>query len=295
MENLVGDNIVTISRKKEKGVEKSIYFAEIDCPNFEQLGFDGTRKVDLISILDKAFNSHNKNFDNKNNIFIYDFENKNYIFNIIERTKDFVFGQLSTEKLYNDILQEYKDEDQKVIKSIIIKSFTFFYIDIKKKSLVYIGHKNLKNFNKVLTKYFEEYGKEFVKITFYGNKNLLQQIDKSQKLQSIEFQIADNGEISKSLDKTLEWDRNINSFIINIKVKHPTKPYVKAIILDSNKHKKISKPVLKFQDETFNDYISHLFDDYFTVKETVYISQVDLKGFGNIKEKLISATNKFMG
>lgn len=207
-----------------------------------------------------------------------------------------MFGQLSTEKVYNDILQEYKDEeDQKVIKSIIIKSFTFFYIDINKKSLVYIGHKNLKNFNKIFTKYFEDYGKEFVKITFYENKNLLQQIEKSQKLQSIEFQIADNGEISKSLDKTLEWDRNINSFIINIKVKHPTKSYVRTIILDNNKYKKISKPVLKFQDETFNDYISHLFDNYFTVKETIYISQVDLKGFGNIKEKLINATNKFMG
>lgn len=294
MENLIGDNIVTSSRKKEKGVEKSIYFAEIDCSNFEQYGLYGNRKVDLNSILNKVFSINNENYDEKNKVFIFDFENKNYVFNIIELTDDYFFGQLSTEKLYNDILQEYKDKDQKVIKSIIIKSFTFFYIDINKKYLVYIGHKDLKNFNKILSKYFEKYGKESIKITFYGNNNLLKKIEKSPKLQSIAFQIADNGEISKSLDKTLEWDRNINNFIINIKIKHPTKLYIKQIISDNNKHRKISKPVLKFQDETFNDYISHLFENYFTVKEKIFIGQVDLNGFGNIKEKLINATSKFM-
>lgn len=55
-----------------------------------------------------------------------------------------------------------------------------------------------------------------------------------------------------------------------------------------------TKPVIKFQDETFNDYVSHLFEDYFTVKETIYISQIDLKSFSKIKDTLMNATIKFM-
>ena len=205
-----------------------------------------------------------------------------------------MFGQLSTEKVRKDILEEYKD-DEKTIKSIIIKSFTFFYIDKIKRTLVYIGHKNLKNINKIFIKYFEEYANENILISFYGDKNLLEKIEKSKKLQSVDFQIADTGEISKTIDKTLSWDRNINNFIINIKVKHPTKHYIKQILSDKNKYQKISKPVIKFQDETFNEYISHLFENYFTVKETIYISQIDLNGFKTIKEKLTKATKKFMG
>lgn len=131
-------------------------------------------------------------------------------------------------------------------------------------------------------------------IKFYGDKNLIQKINKSQKLKSIDFQIADTGEISKTLDRTLSWDRNINNFIINIKVKHPAKTYAKQILSDKDKYQKIAKPVIKFQDETFNDYVSHLFEDYFTVKEKIYISQIDLKSFSKIKDTLMNATKKFM-
>lgn len=294
MENLVGDNIMSKKPKKEKGVEKAIYFANISCPNFEQFTIDGSsRKTSLSSIIKKSFNINNDNYDSKSQYFSFVFEGKSYAFKVLEEDENYLFGQLSTEKEYNDILEEYKSDD-KTLKSLIIKSFTFFYIDKNKKTLVYIGHKNLKNTIKIFVKYFEKYSNEPVIIKFYGDKNLIQKINKSQKLKSIDFQIADTGEISKTLDRTLSWDRNINNFIINIKVKHPTKTYVKQILSDKDKYHKIAKPVIKFQDETFNDYVSHLFEDYFTVKETIYISQIDLNSFSKIKDKLMNATIKFM-
>lgn len=295
MENLVGDNVVSKKPKKEKGVEKAIYFANISCSNFEQFTIDGlSRKTSLSSIIEKSFNISNDNYDSKNQYFYFVFESKSYAFKVLEDDESSIFGQLSTEKEYNDILEEYKSDDNKTLKSLIIKSFTFFYIDKNRKTLVYIGHKNLKNTIKIFVKYFEKYSNENVAIKFYGDKNLIEKINKSQKLKSIDFQIADAGEISKTIDQTLSWDRSINNFIINIKVKHPTKPYVKQMLADKNKYQKIAKPVIKFQDETFNDYVSHLFEEYFTVKETIYISQIDINGFSKIKEKLINATNKFM-
>ena len=295
MENLVGDNIMSKRPKKEKGVEKAIYFANISCPNFEQFTIDGlSRKTSLSSIIKNSFNINNDNYDSKNQYFSFVFEGKSYAFKVLEDDKNCLFGQLSTEKEYNDILEEYKSDDNKTLKSLIIKSFTFFYIDKNKRTLVYIGHKNLKNTIKIFVKYFEKYSNENVIIKFYGDKNLIEKINKSQKLKSIDFQIADTGEISKTIDQTLSWDRNINNFIINIKVKHPTKPYVKQILADKTKYQKIAKPVIKFQDETFNDYVSHLFEEYFTVKETIYISQIDINGFSKIKDKLIDATKKFM-
>lgn len=295
MENLVGDNIMSKRPKKEKGVEKAIYFANFSCPNFEQFTIDGlSRKTSLSSIIKNSFNINNDNYDSKNQYFSFVFEGKSYAFKVLEDDENCLFGQLSTEKEYNDILEEYKSDDNKTLKSLIIKSFTFFYIDKNKRTLVYIGHKNLKNTIKIFVKYFEKYSNENVIIKFYGDKNLIEKINKSQKLKSIDFQIADTGEISKTIDQTLSWDRNINNFIINIKVKHPTKPYVKQILADKTKYQKIAKPVIKFQDETFNDYVSHLFEEYFTVKETIYISQIDINGFSKIKDKLIDATKKFM-
>lgn len=296
MENLIGDNIMSKRPKKEKGVEKTIYFANISCPNFEQFTIDGSsRKASLSSIIKESFNINNNNYDSKNQFFSFVFEGKSYAFKILEDDANSLFGQLSTEKEYNDILEEYKSDDNKTLKYLIIKSFTFFYIDKNKKALVYIGHKNLKNTIKIFVKYFEKYSNENVIIKFYGDNNLIEKINKSQKLKSIDFQIADTGEISKTIDQTLSWDRNINNFIINIKIKHPTKPYVKQMLSDKNKYQKIAKPVIKFQDETFNDYVSHLFEEYFTIKETIYISQIDINGFSKIKDTLINATTKFMG
>ena len=68
MENLIGDNVTT-ERKREKGVEKSIYFANISCPDFEQFTIDGTtRKTSLPIILDTAFNMTNSNSIKRTNI-----------------------------------------------------------------------------------------------------------------------------------------------------------------------------------------------------------------------------------
>lgn len=123
----------------------------------------------------------------------------------------------------------------------------------------------------------------------------LKLFERSQKLQSIEFQIADNGgDISKSLDQTLNWDRNINSFSIYIKVKHPTKPLIREIIKDPNRHSKVKKPVLKFQDEEFNEYITHLFEDYFTVKTVLTLDDIDLQKYDKIKTKLVLALGNYV-
>ena len=124
---------------------------------------------------------------------------------------------------------------------------------------------------------------------------MLKKIERSQKLKSIEFQIADNGgDISKSLDQTLNWDRNINSFSIYIKVKHPTKPLIKEIVQDPNRHSKVKKPILKFQDEEFNEYITHLFEDYFTVKTVLTLDDIDLQKYDKIKTKLVLALGNYV-
>ena len=128
-ENLVGDNIPT-KKNKKKGVEKTIYFADISCSDFEQIGIDGNLKTNLLTILKKSFNENNSNFDNLDDKkFSFSFEGQNYFINIIEFCDEFCFGRLSTEKEYNDILQEYRVNND-IKKSIIINSFTFFYFEL---------------------------------------------------------------------------------------------------------------------------------------------------------------------
>lgn len=291
MENLIGDNVVT-EKKKEKGIEKHIYFSEIDCPSFEQFGMTGNKNVNLLEILKRIFDDKQSYFNGENFSFIC--ENKKYLINIIDSNEKYYFGKISTEKEYNDLLEEYKVDDENTKKSIIIKSFTFFYIDIKRKSLVYIGHKNLKNMNKIFTKIFTDYSHENVIVNYYGDKELLEKIVKSVKLQSIEFEMIDDGEIAKSLDKSLSWDRNVESYIVNVKIKKPSKHYVEKILKDKHKREKISKPVLKFQDELFNETISHLFEQSFSIKDVILIDEIDIVKFEKIKTKLIDAMNKYM-
>ena len=146
----------------------------------------------------------------------------------------------------------------------------------------------------MFSKYFETYGNETVKITFLGNSDLIKKVERSTKLQSIEFQVADNGDVSKSLDEVLSWTRDINSFEIQIKIKKPTKSYIKQIISDSSRLTKIKNPILKFQDESFNEYVSHLFDDYFTVKDIVSPSEIDVNNFEAIRNRLVKAMNNYM-
>ena len=282
--------------KKEKGVEKTIYFAKIACKEFEQFGLFGTRKVDLLTILNNSFNTSNSNYNPVDNNFSFTCDSQNYAISIIEQTDKFVFGKISTEKEFNDFLEEYQDgQNAKKLSSIIIKYFTFFYIDIEKKALVYIGQKGLKNINKLFVKYIEELTKEHVTIEFLGDSNLIEKVEKSTKLKSIEFQLMDNGEVSKSLDRTLNWNRDMNLFEIQIKVKTPTKKLVKEIILDKQSCTKIKNPILTLQDESFNEYVSHLFSNYFTVKDILNPNEIDLDKFETIKRRLISAMNKYMG
>lgn len=283
--------------KKEKGVEKTIYFAKIACKEFEQFGlFGNSRKVDLLTILNNSFDTSNRNYNAKDNNFTFTCDSQNYAISIIEQTDKFVFGKISTEKEFNDFLEEYQDgQNAKKLTSIIIKYFTFFYIDIEKKALVYIGQKGLKNINKLFMKYIEEFTKEQVIIEFLGDSKLIEKVEKSTKLKSIEFQLADNGEVSKSLDKTLQWNRDMNLFEIQIKVKTPTKSLIKEIISDKQSCVKIKNPILTLQDESFNEYISHLFTSHFTVKDILNPSEIDLDKFETIKRRLIAAMNKYMG
>ncbi len=295
MENLIGNN-VPMKKKKQRGLPKTIYFAKIDSPNFEQFGIFSNQKINLQTALERSFNSSNESFNADKGTFDCECDKQKYCIRIIEASDKYFFGEISTEREFDDLLEEYRDSsNDESIKSIIIKYFTFFYIDIEKKAIVYIGQKGLKNINKLLTKYITEYSKINISIHYLGNADLLKKIERSQKLQSIEFQIADNGgDISKSLDHTLNWDRNINSFSIYIKVKHPTKPLVKEIVQDPNRHSKVKKPILKFQDEEFNEYITHLFEDYFTVKTILTLDDIDLQKYDKIKSKLILALGNYV-
>ncbi len=295
MENLIGDNVPK-KRKKERGLLKTICFAKIDSPSFEQIGVFEDQKINLQTALEHAFDKSNESYISDKGTFDYECDKQKYCIRIIDSNDTYLFGEISTEREFDDLLEEYRDSsNNESIKSIIIKYFTFFYIDIKKKAIVYIGQKGLKNINKLLTKYITEYSKINIFIHYLGNADLLKQIERSQKLQSIEFQIADNGgDISKSLDKTLNWDRNINSFSIHIKVKHPTKPFIKEIVKDPNRHSKVKKPILKFQDEEFNEYVTHLFEDYFTVKTILTLEDIDLNKFDKIKTKLVLALGNYV-
>ena len=117
--------------KKEKGVEKTIYFAKIACKEFEQFGLFGTRKVDLLTILNNAFNAGNNNYNAADNNFSFTCDSQNYAISIIEQTDKFVFGKISTEKEFNDFLEEYQDgQNAKKLSSIIIKYFTFIFMSI---------------------------------------------------------------------------------------------------------------------------------------------------------------------
>ena len=296
IKNLLGDNVPE-KKTREKGIEKVIYFAEIDCQSFEQVGLDKNKVVNLYTILEKSFNKQTDNYEKKDSdeFFYYNCDKQKYLINIIELNDKYCFGKLSTEKKYNDLLEEYRNEtDETIYKTITVKCFTFFYIDIEKKAFVYIGHKNLKTINKVFTKYLQDYSNERIFITYYGEKDLLTKIKRSNKLQTIEFQIADNNEISKSIDKTLSWHRNINNYNISIKIKKPTQEYIGQILGDKERYSKIKKPVLKFQDENFNESISHLFENYFTIKETIYINELDIDNFTNIRDKLVQSIKNYM-
>lgn len=295
VENLIGDNIPQ-KKKREHGLSKTIYFAKIDSPDFEQFGFFGDQKINLKTALDRAFNTSNESYNSDKEAYDYECDSQRYCIKIIEATDTYYFGEISTEREFDDILEEYRNSStDENIKSIIIKYFTFFYIDIDKKAIVYIGQKGLKNINKLFTKYITEYSKINIAIHYLGNADLLKQVERSQKLQSIEFQIADNGgDISKSLDQTLNWDRNINAFSIFIKVRRPTKSYIKEIIEDPQRHTKVKKPVLKFQDEEFNEYVTHLFEDYFTVKTTLTLDDIDLGKYEKIKNKLVLALGRYV-
>ena len=295
MENIIGDNIPQ-KRRRAQGFSKTLYFAKIDSPSFEQYSIFGVAKFTLQSALEQAFNKSNESYNLEKNTFDYTCDKQRYCIRMIESTETYYFGEISTEREFDDLLEEYRDKsNNENIKSIIIKYFTFFYIDIEKKAIVYIGQKGLKSINKLFTKYVTEYSNIGITVHYLGNADLLKKIERSQKLQSLEFQMADNGgDVSKSIDKTLSWDRNINSFSIYIKVKHPTKPFIRQIVGDRNRHTKIDKPVLKFQDEEFNDYVTHLFEDYFTVKTTLTLDDIDLKTYDKVKTKLTQALRNYV-
>lgn len=295
MKDLTGNNIPQ-KVKKEKGVSKTICFAKIICPDQEQLGVFENDKLNLEVVLEQAFNLSNDNYNQKDKCFILNFNNDNYAIRLIEKGDDYYFGQISTEKEFNDVLEEYKNkENNENIKSIIIKYFTFFYIDVKKKSIVYIGQKGIKSIRTIFQKYLSDYGKGSIIVQYLGDKDLLNQIKKSNKLTSINFQLADNDDVRKSLDRVLAWDRNINDYSIQIKIRKPAENLIGQILSDPNRHIKIKKPVLTFQDEAFNEYVTHLFEDYFTVKSVIYSSEIDFGKYENIKNKLIISIKEYVG
>ncbi len=295
MKDLFGDNIIS-RRKKRNGVEKAIYFAKISCAEFDQYMVDGNIvSNNLLTLLEKSFKKNNKFYQMTNGVeaFIFPFKQQKYAISLIEENDSFYFGRISTEKEHNEILEEYKVEGENV-KKIIINSFTFFYIDVKTKSLVYIGHKNLKNINEIFKLYFKNFTSEYLIISFYAEDSIIEKINKAVKVQSIDFQLSPNDLVSKSIDKCLDWARDIESYEIKIKIKHPKKSYAVQLVQDKERFNKIKKPVLKVQDENLNDNITHLFDNYFTIKDSITINEIDLKCFESIKQKLENAFKKYI-
>lgn len=294
MENLVGDTIPQKVKRDKKSIDKSIYFAKIACKEFEQYGILENRKTNLYTILKRAFSTDNDNYNVANdNAYSFSLDRANYKIDIIENNEECCFGRLSTQKRFEDILEIYKAEG-KQLNYIIIQYFTFFYIDIKKKALIYIGQKNLKNINKLFCKYFEQYAKESVAITSLGNFDLINQINKANKLINLEFKLADNNDINHTIDEVLGWDRNINSYKISIKVAKPHKNLIISLLRDTNKGAKIKNPIITFQDSSFNETVTHLFEDYFTIKAVLKPQEIDTDNFTAIKKKLIVAMNTYM-
>ena len=132
-------------------------------------------------------------------------------------------------------------------------------------------------------------------INYLGNKKILESVKKANKLKTFSFNVADQGDIRKSLDETLSWTRDVDSFLIKITIKNPSVKYLEQILNDNGKYNKIIKPVLSFQDEYFNDAIANIFEESFSIKESIEMKEIDLKNYGSIKNKLVNAMNKYMG
>lgn len=291
--DLFGEKVPQIKSVKKGSYEKSVYFTQISCPCFEQYGLYGSKIITLSELLKSAFNENNSNYDKVSKAFSFTYKNQEYIIEIIESTEDYYFGKLSTKKDYNDILEEYTISEGEELKSITIRYFTFFYIDINQKALVYISKTKLKNLNKIFMEYIFAQTKQDVKITLYGQKNLMEKLGRSNKLDSITFQVS-NPNISRAIDDVLSWERDMEVYEIAIRIKKPSCNYVGQVLTDNQKLQKVRKPRLKYQDENLNNTVAYLFEDYFTVKENITIEDVDLDKYPAIKNKLISAMNKYM-
>lgn len=293
--NLLGDE--EIKMPKRQGEEKTIYFSKIIYRELDQYDLDGNlQQINLYTLFEKGFNEICSNCIKEKGELSYtcEYEKKKYIINIIELNKNFCFGKLSSEKEYKDILEEYRSDNIEKIKFIIIKSFTFFYVDFKSKSLVYIGHKNLRNINEIFRQYFRINMDFNLLIKPYSEEDTIEKINKSKIIKSIDFNLVPNAIISQSIDQTLEWCRDIEQYEVKIKIKHPKKRYIKELMEDNNKLIKIEKPKVSLIDENCNEQITHLFENYFTIKENISIDEMDLEHFSKIRDKLIIAHEKYI-
>lgn len=292
--DLFGEKMPQTKKITPKGsYEKNVYFTQISCPSFEQYGLLGNNRITLLEILQVSFSEENMNYDKDSKTFSFVYKNQEYIIDIIECNENYYFGKLSTKKNYNDILEEYTISEGEKLKSVTIKYFTFFYIDINKKALIYIGKTKLTNLNKIFMEYFESQTNQNVKITLYGQHNLMNKLKKSNRLQSISFKVYDPN-INQAIDQTLNWIRYVEVYDIDIRIKRPSYNYIEQLMNDKQKMLKVSKPKIKYQDENLNETIAYVFEDYFTVKESITINDIDLDKYVAIKNKLINAMNKYM-
>lgn len=298
--NLYGDNIPQ-KPPKRNGISKVIYFAKINVPDYVQNGLEENQVVNLRTILNKAFCDRNDNFHNDSDGSWYSvkLDGGEYCISIIDHSNDYYFGRISTEKEHNDVLEEYRSADvnNNRLNSVIIKYFTFFYIDINSRSLVYIGQKGLKSINKLLAHYCKEHAKiDNIHIDFLADKKLIQKVENCNKLTSIQFQVSDNLDvISKTLDQVLSWTREIDIYEVRVKIKRPSKKMVKQILTNrSSWVNKIKDPVLSFQDDQFNQYMSNLFEESFTIKGVISVDDITPNNFDSIKKQLIDAMDQYM-
>jgi len=298
--DLLGNTIAEKGRRQNpKGsIVKTVNFSRIICQDMTVMSFDGNKQVSLDTAIKNAFSktSSNHKVENGESYFDFTIDNQIYVLFPISHVegKEF-FGRISTEKEHKDILEIYKvKEKQKesVFETIIIDSFTFFYINIAKKSLTYIGHKNIQNLNKVLQEVFDKYGQCQLEVRTYVQNNLLERIKKHNKLNSITARVVPDEEIKKSLNQTMRWDMSISSYSLQLTVKGISNTQVETLMQQKGKTKTIQNPQLLFQDQNHKDVIINLFEDTLAVKESIQLT--DPKDYSGIKAKLIDADKKYI-
>ncbi len=294
-ENILEEKTPSL-KKKENGKKKSIYFSHIQLKEYTQKSFFNEDKVVTVK------NCLAKTFENINNgqSFHYKFDDNSYYDITLHQHDDkYYLFSLSQIKNYSDILSEpvsAKTKKSYTKEELMLRFYTFILVDLHKKRIAYLGNRNLKDINTILTKLFLEKSKIPIDIYPFKRPDMGGAIEKAIKTQSLDFVLNNslNDNISRTLDQTLGIDRETEVYTIKITIRKPRKSLIRSL-LNSSKNAVYTKPKLSFINEDNRSECINLITSEFTICTSISIKDIDLKENEKIKEKLILALHDLDG